>query len=98
MDAKTYNLLKKVFPLAFKFNKGVKGGLLGLAIHLFGVPLAACLVGVITAFTVIIPVVVGVVAGAYGFVSSVLVVLLFLGLINEPEAVEEKAEENSDVE
>lgn len=105
MDAKTYNLLKKIFPLAFKFTDSVGSLILGLVIHLFGGPIVAAVVGLILGITIILlPLspIVGAVIGLYSFVAAVIEILVFAKVIKEPDAAEEKAEEkaeeNSDAE
>ena len=102
MDAKTYNTLKKIFPLAFKFSDSVGTLILGIFIHLVGGPIVAMVVGGILGLTFILaPLsgVVGIVIGVYAWVAVIFEILVFAKVIKEPEAAEkttdEKAEDNT---
>lgn len=104
MNAKTYNTLKKIFPLAFKFSKSVTDLIIGLLIHFIGAPIVGGVVGFVMGITIILlplaPVVGGLI-GLYGTVAAIFEILVFAKVIKEPEAekaVEEAAEETTDAE
>lgn len=97
MDAKTYGIMKKIFPIAFALSGGVGQLILGILIHLLGAPIVGFVVGAILGITIILlPLapIVGSVIGLYGTAGAIIGILVFAKVIKEPEA--EVAEEAKD--
>ena len=100
MSVSTYNSLKKFFPSAFKFSEDIGLLIVGLIIHLIGLPVLATFIGTVIGFVfgitiilapigILIAGVIGFVLGTYGWIAAVLEVLLFAKVIKAPEVEED---------
>ena len=97
MNAKTYNLLKKIFPLVFKFSGDVKNLIIALVIHVIG-PAVACFVMGVTIILLPVAVIAAPVLGLYGTVGAVLALLKHFNVVKAPEEAEVVAEDAADAE
>ena len=79
MNTKTYNTLKKIFPIAFKFSSSVGQLVAGLLIHLLAFPLVSAIA--IMVVSLVLGTVSTVIAGILGFTIILAPLAVLSGLL-----------------
>lgn len=87
------DILKKIFPLTWKFKGDVKNLIIALVIYLIGGNVAAAILGI----TIILLPISGLVS-LYGLVGAVLSILLFANVLKDEPAAEAEAKEEAPAE
>lgn len=80
------DILKKIFPLSWKFNKDVKDLIIVLVIYLIG----GGIIGLIP--------LIGWIVSLYGFVGAIISILIFAKVIKDEPAAEAEAKEEAPAE